>query len=185
MCQGIPYKSLAFLGDRPAVVYDLHASRGPTLVYNGLQDTTVSITTHGPDFFAGLHRRTAKLRGSGQGLFEYDFTTGAHRPYFVTKPVVRWLNRRLAFPNWTDADIAAMPTTHISEWALANGVELDQLYASEDREGGTQAVGTGVPALSRDDLSVFTPKQWEGQKDRLIYEAWLKAARTQLTLDSK
>jgi dienelactone hydrolase len=185
MCQGIPYKSLAFLGDRPAVIYALHASRGPTLLYNGLQDTTVSITRLGPDFFADMRRRTAELRGSDKNLFEYDFTTGAHRPYFVTEPVVRWLNRQLGFPNWTDAEIAAMPTTHISEWARANGVELDKLYASEDREGGAQAVGTGVPALSRDDLSVFTPQQWEGQKDRMIYEAWLKAARAQLKPNSK
>ena len=80
---------------------------------------------------------------------------------------------------------AAMPTTHISEWARDNGVQLDRLYASEDREGGAQAVGTGVPALSREDLSVFTPQQWEGQKDRMIYEAWLKAARAQLKPDSK
>src|SRR5262249_55301251 len=76
MCQGIPYKSMMFLGDRPAVIYALHASRGPTLVYNGLQDTTVSIPTIGPDHFADLRRRTAALRGSEKGLFEYDFTTG-------------------------------------------------------------------------------------------------------------
>jgi len=185
MCQGIPYKSMAFLGDRPAAIYALHASRGPTLVYNGLQDTTVSITTLGPNFFAELHRRTAELRGDRQGVFEYDFTTGAHRPYFVTKPVVRWLNRQLGFPNWTDEEIQAMPTTHISEWAHANGVELDKLYASEDREGGARAVGIGVPALSRDDLSVFPREQWETQKGRMIYEAWLKAARGQLSPGSK
>jgi len=35
MCQGIPYESLSFLGDRAAVIYTLHAFRGPTLVYNG------------------------------------------------------------------------------------------------------------------------------------------------------
>jgi dienelactone hydrolase len=180
MCQGIPYKSMEFLGDRPAVIYALHAGRGPTLVYNGLQDTTVSIPTHGPDFFADLHRRTAELTGSEKGLFDYEFTTGAHRPYFVTKPVVRWLNRQLAFPNWTDEQIASLPTTHVSEWAHANGVEMDKLYATEEREGGAQVAGTGIPALSREDLSVFTPEQWEGQKDRLIYEAWLKAARAQL-----
>jgi hypothetical protein len=73
-----------------------------------------------------------------------------------------------------------MSTTHISEWANANGVVLDRLYASEDREGGAQALGTDVPALSRDVLSVFTPEEWEAHKDRLIYEAWLKAARAQL-----
>jgi dienelactone hydrolase len=180
MCQGIPYKSLAFLGDRPAVIYALHASRGPTLVYNGLQDTTVSIPTHGPDFFADMHRRTALVHGGTDGLFEYEFTTGAHRPYFVTRPVARWLERQLDFPNWTEADMAALPVTHIGEWARAGGVELDRLYASQEREGGTLAIGENVPAPRRSDLSVFTPEQWAREKDRLIYEAWLKAARAQL-----
>lgn len=180
MCQGIPYQSLAFLGDRPAVLYALHAARGPTLIYNGLQDTTVSITTHNQAFFDDLHARTARLRGSAKGLFEYDFTEGAHRPYFVTRPVARWLERQLDFPKWTDADLAAMPTTHISQWAREHGVELDRLYATEEREGGTPALGTGIPALSREQLSVFTPEQWAREKSRLIYESWLEAARLQL-----
>ncbi len=80
----------------------------------------------------------------------------------------------------TGQDIAAMPVTHISEWARHSGVTLDRLYASEEREGGTMAIGTDVPAPSRPDLSVFTPAQWEREKERLIYEAWLKAARAQL-----
>jgi len=185
MCQAIPYQSLSFLGDRPAVLYALHASRGPTLLYNGLQDGTVSIPKHGKPFFDDLHRRTEKLRGSSKGLFEYEFTEGAHRPYFVTRPVARWLERQLDFPNWTEADIAAMPVTHISEWARANGVELDRLYATEEREGGTPALGAGMPALSRKDLSVFTPEQWEREKDRLIYESWLKAARAELSPQPK
>lgn len=185
MCQGIPYKSLAFLGDRPAVLYALHASRGATLTYNGLQDTTVSITTHGPEFFADLHRRTVELRGSEKGVFEYDFTQGAHRPYFVTKPVARWLERQLDFPNWTDEEIAAMPATHISHWARTNGVELDRLYASEEREGGAMAIGENVPGPSREMLSVFAAEQWEQQKDRLVYEAWLKAARARLPSASR
>jgi hypothetical protein len=180
MCQGIPYKTLAFLGDRPAVIYALHASRGATLLFNGLQDQTVSITKLGPDFFADMHRRAAEVHGGTNGLFEYEFTTGAHRPYFVTKPVARWLERQLDFPNWTDADIANLPVTHISEWASANGVTLDRLYASEEREGGAMAIGADVPGPSRQDLSVFTPARWEQEKDRLIYEAWLKAARAQL-----
>ena len=180
MCQALPYKAMEFLGDRPAAIYALHAARGATLIYNGLQDTTVAIPTHGPDFFADLHRRTAELRGSDKGLFEYEFTTGAHRPYFVTKPVVRWLNRQLEFPNWTDEQIAGLPTTHVSEWARENRVEMDKLYATEEREGGTEVAGTGIPALSREELSVFTPEQWEAQKDGLIYESWLKAARAQL-----
>ena len=34
---------MSFLGDRPAVIYALHAARGPTLIFNGLGDSVVGI----------------------------------------------------------------------------------------------------------------------------------------------
>ncbi|MGH9657755.1 MAG: prolyl oligopeptidase family serine peptidase, partial [Bryobacteraceae bacterium] len=137
MCQGGPYQSLRFLGDRPAALYALHASRGPTLVYNGLEDTTVQIPRHGEPHFRDLQARVAKLRGSAAGVFETGFVAGVgHRPYFVTKPVVEWLERRLDFPRWTVDSIGAMPETHVSQWAKEHGVDMDPLYATEHREGG-------------------------------------------------
>ncbi|MBI3698056.1 MAG: acetylxylan esterase, partial [Acidobacteria bacterium] len=140
MCQAIPYRSLTFLGDRPAVIYALHASRGPTLVFNGREDGTVHIPKPAEPFFEDLQRRVADLRGSTQGIFETGFVDGVgHRPFFVTKPVALWLERRLDFLNWTEESIQAMPETHISEWARRHGVELDPLYASEEREGGAMA----------------------------------------------
>jgi len=54
MCQSLPYRSLRFLGDRGAMIYALHASRGPTLIYNGLADSVVSIDKHGKPFFTDL-----------------------------------------------------------------------------------------------------------------------------------
>ena len=181
MCQGIPYQSVSFLGDRPAALYALHADRGPTLVYNGAQDVTVSMPNTPAPFFDELRRRTAGVRGSSEGVFEYAYTEGEHRPNFVTKPVARWLERQLDFPNWSDADIEAMPVTHVGPWARANGVEMDPLYSTEPREGGTRALGTGLPGLSRSALSVFTPPQWEGEKHRMIYESWVAAARAELS----
>jgi dienelactone hydrolase len=186
MCQGIPYQSLSFLGDRPAVLYALHAARGPLLIYDGLQDSTVSVPRLGSwSFFDDLYKRTAQVRGSSKGLFDYNFTEGGHRPNFVTKPVALWLEKQLDFPYWSEADIEAMPVTHISEWAKKNGVEVDHTYASEMREGGTMALGTGIPALSRQDLSVFTEGQWAAQKTKFIYESWLKAARAGLVNGTK
>jgi len=181
MCQGIPYQSLQFLGDRPAAIYALHASRGPTLVYNGLEDTTVAIPRHGRPFFEDLQRRVAALKGSPQGIFETGFVPDvAHRPFFVTKPVVLWLEKHLDFPRWTAETIQAMPETHVSQWAAAHGVDMDRLYASEEREGGARALGADVPALSRDDLSVFSPKDWERRKGLFNHEAWLERARASL-----
>ena len=178
MCQGIPYQSLRFLGDRAAALYALHAARGPTLVYNGLEDTTVAIPSHGEELFADLQRRVAQRRGSPQGVFETGFEPGVgHRPFFVTRPVALWLNRQLDFPLWSETGIRALPETHIGTWARDGGVEMDRLYATEHREAGARALGSLIPALSRRDLSVFSPAEWEREKDRLIHERWLEAAR--------
>lgn len=178
MCQGLPYQSLQFLGDRPAAIYALHAARGPTLIFNGLADTVVAIPTHGEPFFLDLRRRASQLHGGTDGVFDYQLVPDvSHRPFFVTREVALWLEQHLDFPNWTAADIQTMPTTHISRWTQANGVSLDRGYASEDREGGTRALGEGIPGLSRNDLSVFTADEWERLKPQLIYENWVEHSR--------
>ena len=182
MCQGTPYRTLTFLGDRPAVVYALHAARGPTLIYNGLADTVVAIPTHAEAFFDDLRVRTIQVKGDADGVFETGFAAGAsHRPYFLTKPVAAWLERQLDFPAWTGDSIGAMPETHIGPWAEAHGVPLDRLYATEEREGGVRALGADVPGLGRAELSVFTPQEWERRKDRLVYERWLAEAAARIS----
>jgi dienelactone hydrolase len=178
MCQGIPYRSLAQLGDRPARLYALHAARGPTLIYNGLADTVVAIPPDAERFFDELRARVVTLRGRSNGVFETGFAPGAsHRPYFLTRPVAAWLERQLDFPEWTESSIADLPETTIGPWAEARGVPLDRLYATAEREGGTPALGQDVPGLGRTDLSVFTPEEWEQRKDKLVYESWLAEAQ--------
>jgi dienelactone hydrolase len=183
MCQGIPYQSLSFLGDRPAALYALHACRGPTLIVNGLADSVVGIPGHGHGeaFFKVLQGRVARLKGNREGVFEVHLIPEvSHRPFFVTRPAALWLERHLDFPSWTDATIRALPETHITRWATAYGVTLDRLYATEDREGGTMALGENIPALSRAKLSVFSQDEWEREKGRLIYESWVEAARAEV-----
>jgi dienelactone hydrolase len=179
MCQGLPYRSLRFLGDRGAVIYALHASRGPTLIYNGLADSVVAVDRHGEAFFTDLWQRTIQVHGGDDGVFDTGFVARAsHRPYFLTRPVALWLEKCLDLPNWTAESVAAMPTTHISHWAEKNGIHMDRLYAKEDREGGTPALGHDIPGFQREDLSVFTPEQWRSHKQRLIFETWVDAARS-------
>ncbi len=177
MCQGIPYRSLSFLGDRAAALYALHALRGPTLLMNGLEDSVVNMPKTGEPFLADLQRRTAALLGNEENVFEYKFVPRAsHRPLFVTRMGAQWLERQLDFPAWTPDDIAMLETTHISEWARTEGVEMDPGYTSEHREGGTHALGSFVHGLSREKLSVFAPEQWEQEKDHLVIESWVMHA---------
>lgn len=178
MCQGFSYQSLQFLGDRGAVIYTMHAFRGPTLVVNGLEDTVVAIPTHAQDFFEDLKRRTIALKGNSDNVFEAEFVPAvSHRPFFVTRPVVQWLEDRLDLPNWSDKDIQMMSDTLISEWAEANNVSMDRNYATPERSGGTRALGSGVPGLTRDELSVFDADNWEKQKEVFVLESWVERAR--------
>jgi len=182
LCSGWPYQSLKFLGDRAATLYALHASRGPTLIYNGLEDDVVNIPATGEPFLRDLQQRAAALHGSSTGVFEYAFEPGAsHRPFFITRLVALWLEQRLDFPNWTEASISAMPETHIGAWAMERGAEIDRLYATEQRELGTRALGANVPVLSRRQLSVFPDREWDARKAQLTIDYWDSQVRRELS----
>jgi len=175
MCQGIPYQSLQFLGDRPAALYSLHPA---TLIFNGLEDTVVDIPVrHTQPFFEDMRQRTIRRRGSAEGVFEYRFEPEtSHRPYFVTRPVALWLQRQLKFPNWTESAIEKMPETHISEWAQAHNAPMDPGYSNEQREGGARALGAGIPVPSREELNAVQPGMWRRDQDKYVLETWIREA---------
>ncbi len=167
MCHSIPYRSLSFLGDRGAALFALAP---PTLVWNGTADTVVDIPHHGPAFFAAMKERS-------KNLFEYGFTPEAgHGPYFVTKPIVLWLAKKLRFPNLTEAEIESMPETRVSEWAAAHHLTAANLR-DEKNEGGLQALGNSIPAVSRDLLHALPESVWEENERRYVYETWVDHAK--------
>ena len=175
MCQAIPYQSLSFLGDRGAVLFALNARRGAMLIHNGTKDDVIAVSTGVPNFFADLRARTIHLLGSDKGVFEYSFTTGGgHRPYFVTRPVAEWLNRRLHFPSW---DAISHDETKIGDWAKKNGVPMDKMYADDHREGGTIALGKNVPYVTHDQLNAVPESEWTAQKSDFILESWFDRVR--------
>ncbi len=178
MCQGLPYQSLAFLGDRGAVLYALHAARGPALIWNGRVDSVVAMGGSQDAFFEEQRARVAKLRGTAEGVFEFGFTAaGGHRPYWLTKPAVRWLEQQLDFPAWTAASIDAAGETQIGEWAQRTNFPMDKLYATEEREGGTRVVGGDVPGIAREELSVFSREGWVSVKAEYAFDTWAEWAR--------
>ena len=182
MCQGAAYRSLQGMGDRGAILYTLHARRGPTLIYNGLEDNVVNIPNHGRPFFEQLHERTVDLNGSETGVFDLGFLEGAsHRPHFVTRPVALWLESHQGFPNWSDQAIRGMPETRIGSWAEKHSVETDRAYATEIREFGTTALRDDIPGVDRSLLNVFPEAEWEEQKHTLVHEKWREQIRAKIS----
>ncbi|HEX9108940.1 MAG TPA: prolyl oligopeptidase family serine peptidase, partial [Longimicrobiales bacterium] len=181
MCQGIPYQSLAFLGDRGAAIYDLQAARGATLVINGPEDDVVAIRSMGAPFFEDLRRRTIALHGSDRDVFDYVLEPeGGHRPYFLTRTAALWLERHLHFPSWTETSIAAMPETRMVDWARAGGAVTDRRYADDRGEAGTRVLGEAAPVLPRERLMALPPEVWERDRQKYVYESWLAEARARV-----
>ncbi|GAC1420085.1 MAG: hypothetical protein NVSMB62_13670 [Acidobacteriaceae bacterium] len=176
-CQAPVWLSLKVLGDefhkRGAVVYALNADRGPMLVENGSEDDVMDIPHRGPDWFESIRKQAIALHGSDHWLFTTHVDPGKrHRTAWVERSGVTWLNEQLHFALWTPAQIAAMPTTHVSDWAKANNVDISEYYLAENREGGLDALGTGLPGIPRADLMVLPEADWQRLKDQLIYESW-------------
>src|SRR6266851_295234 len=160
-----------------AVLFALNAARGAMYVMNGSDDTVMDIPNHGTDWFAGVRARAVALRGTDRDMFTTVFYPGiSHRTSWVDRDGVAWLERQIRFAVWTAGDVAAAPVTHVSTWAKANDVDIAKNYMREDREGGLDALGAGLPGIRREDLIVLPVGDWEGMRDRLTYEAW--AAKT-------
>jgi dienelactone hydrolase len=183
MCQSGPYRAIEFLGDRPAVLFTLHARRGPTFIFNGTDDTVVAIPQHGPDFFEDLRKRVVALNGSSKNVFTTYFDPGAsHRPAWVTPRAAEWLAANLHFSNWNVQTISALPTISIGDWAAKNDVYLNKSAMRNDRDAGLVAIDVAVPKLTPQQLSVLPMVEWEQEKPHFVYSTWARAAIADATV---
>lgn len=172
-CQAAPYRALGVLGDRSAILFALNADRGPMYIMNGDVDEVMRMSEHPPTWFAEVRARAAVLNGSNRNLFITKLYPGVgHRPSWVELAGVLWLNHQLHFALWSDQDILAAGTTHISEWVNANHVAISKNYIVEAREGGLRAVGAGFPGIQRSNLMVLPEAEWQREKPILTYESW-------------
>jgi dienelactone hydrolase len=185
-CQSSPYHALAKvlqIDGNPArgiLLYDLNDQRGPMYVMNGQADSVMDIAHHDAAWFETMHTRLLAFNDKvipANAFTNIIYPGISHRPSWVNRDGVHWLNAQLHFAFWdTDAKIDAQGTTHVSKWITDNHVAISPNYFREDREGGLDAVGTGLPAIARADLMVLPDADWRRLKDQLIYEAW--AAKT-------
>jgi Alpha/beta hydrolase family len=176
-CQGPPYRALAKLGDRTAILFALNAQRGPMFVMNGADDEVMDIQHHPQTWFDEAKARAIAVRGTDKDMFTTVFYPGiSHRPSWENRDGVEWLEKNIHFAIWTEQEIETAPVTHVSAWAKANGVDIAPNYMKENREGGIDALGVGFPGIKREDLMVLPEADWVAMKDQLTYEGWAAKA---------
>jgi hypothetical protein len=176
-CQTPPWRSLRVLGSVPhlrgAVIYALNADRGAMLVENGSEDEVMDIPHRGPEWFVSLKAQAIALRKTDRNIFTTHVDAGqGHRPAWVERAGVLWLNQQIHFANWSAATIASRPVIRIGDWAKANGVAIPTNYQRQDREGGLMALGGSLPGIERDRLMALPASDWERLRAQLTYESW-------------
>lgn len=177
MCQSGPYKALAFMGDRPAVLFTLSARRGSTFIINGTNDTVVDIPHHEQDFFDAMQKRVIAMNGSERGVFTTYFDPGAsHRPSWITRVAAEWLDRQLNFPNWPQSSIASLPVTSIRDWAKSVGYPFSKSSDRDDRDPGIQAIAAHVPLMNLPQTDILSRSAWDLLKNEFIYSTWVERA---------
>lgn len=177
MCQSGPYRALSFLGDRAAVLYVLNARRGATFILNGTADKVVDIPHHGPGFFQDLRARVIAMNGTDKNVFETYFVPGAsHRPAWLMKVAVLWLDKNLHFTLWKTSEISTLPEIAVRDWAAKNGVHLNKSSMRGDRDAGIVTLNADVPKLTQEQLDVLTLQQWKQQRKQFVYSTWAKDA---------
>jgi dienelactone hydrolase len=176
-CQSGPYKQLRFLEDRGATLYALRAAAGPqsgpTLVMNGQQDGLITKFNEQEPWFDDLRQRINAITGSRAYLPETIFYPNAgHRPSWVNRDAVLWLNHQLLFPNWSDATIRALPTITAHAWATRTGTHIATAYDNDLQEGGVPVLDLKLPGIPRDQLQAIPDAEWQQHRDQYTLQGW-------------
>ena len=178
MCQGLPYRSLSFLGDRGPMLFALNAKRGPTLIINGADDEVVDIPHHAQEWFQNLHKQTVSTLGSSKTFFDFAFVPGGgHRPYFLTRIAALWLEEKLKFPNWDRKQIESLPETEIGRWFAQTDPAFHSSPNQQRHEAGTLALGDKIPAVPREQLHAVPESVWSYEQQNYVYETWVDRAQ--------
>ena len=74
-------------------------------------------------------------------------------------------------------NIRYVSSTHIGEWAKREHVFIEPAYDTEVREAGVRALGSGIPGLTRQQLTSVPLAEWEQHRDLFVYEKWIAHAR--------
>ena len=172
-CQSGPYKQLLFLEDRGATLYALRSQSGPTLIMNGAQDGLITKFNAQEPWFDDLRQRIVAITGSRANLPETIFYPDAgHRPSWVDRDAILWLNHQLLFPNWADSTVRAFTTTTAHAWSTRAGTPIATAYDNALQEGGVPIPDLNIPGIPRAELQAIPEAEWHQHRDQYTLEGW-------------
>ncbi len=96
---------------------------------------------------------------------------GGHRPYFVDKNALAWINQHLGTPGHSLEGIRALPTCNAGAWCDAQAIPLENLYATPLHWRGATLPELMIHPLPPKALACLHPD--EIGKPEFTLEGWL------------
>ena len=132
---------------RYAQLLAMAAPRCATLLMVGDDDKCLG----GAAVYRKGHQETFKeaknlyLQAGAPDKFDRQVYEGvAHRPYFLCREALLWIERHFGLPHWSREDVLALPTKRMADWAWDNGVIFETYYGREENYAGMLVPDVGV-----------------------------------------
>ncbi len=143
------------------------------LTMNGNADT-ILYGENSPDWTKMPEKalQVYKHLGAAGHLAAWFKPDSGHRPYFIQKESMQWIQNHLGAPAMTFAELTALPTINAGSWCDRHGITLEPLYATKHRQRGTELPDIGLKPIPRDVLACLTPD--ETGKNEFTIKGWLQ-----------
>jgi len=125
--------------------------------------------------FAVQARELFAQAGAPDALHTLVVPDAGHRPYYLTREAVLWLGEEAALPKRRLEMVREWRELRLGDWAAANGVEFERLYATEDHYPALLAVDAGVEHVEPAKLACLSDD--ERRNPEFTAEGWLECVR--------
>lgn len=100
------------------------------------------------------------------------YPNAGHRPFFLGREAVLWLQGTVGLPRMSRSQVRAAHTIRLGDWAAWNGVEIEEPYNTEAHYAGTEVLEAGVRYLSPSELRCVSDDQ--RRSPQFTLEGWLR-----------
>ena len=158
-----------------AELLGMAAPRCATLLLVGDDDPVLQ----GAAVFRNGHRETFEETqrlyaeaGAAERFGRHVYEGAGHRPYFLSREALLWVEQHFGLPCWSREDVLALPTVRMADWAWDNGVIFEQHYGREQHYAGLVMPDAGVRCLAPYELACLGDE--ERRRPEFSIDHWME-----------
>ena len=109
--------------------------------------------------------------GASDDLGKRVYENAGHRPYFLNREALLWIEKHFGLPNWDKDEVLALPSIRLGSWVQDNGALFEPRYGTDQNYAGTAVLDVGARYLPPAQLACLPPT--EAESPSFTIDAWL------------